>query len=127
MSTATLVLGTNLSRSTGDVLALARVGADPRIGILKVACFCAAGVASQIACDGTVAYRFAGSQFASGFNIHVVVLEFQQRRIKKCRHSKRIMRVGMNSKPLLPIVRDSVAGNLRCRLADGILAGFELL
>src|SRR5436305_12414078 len=43
-STATLVLGTNLSRSTGDVLALARVGADPRIGILKVACFCAAGL-----------------------------------------------------------------------------------
>src|SRR5438034_10938671 len=43
-STATLVLGTNLSRSTGDILALARVGADPRIGILKVACFCAAGL-----------------------------------------------------------------------------------
>src|ERR1035438_4796343 len=31
--TATLVFGANLSRRTGDVLVLARVGADPRIGM----------------------------------------------------------------------------------------------
>src|SRR5258708_37143881 len=38
-STATLVLGTNLSRNTGDVFVLARVGADPRIGMLVAAAF----------------------------------------------------------------------------------------
>src|SRR5712692_7948900 len=36
-STATFVLGTNLSRNTGDVLVLARVGADPRIGMFAAA------------------------------------------------------------------------------------------
>src|SRR6266436_6656223 len=36
-STATLVLGTNLSRNTGDVFVLAKVGADPRIGMFAAA------------------------------------------------------------------------------------------
>src|SRR5258708_27159244 len=36
-STATFVLGTNLSRNTGDVFVLARVGADPRIDMLLAA------------------------------------------------------------------------------------------
>src|SRR5258708_25265370 len=36
-STATLVLGTNLSRNTGEVFVPARVGADPRIGMFVAA------------------------------------------------------------------------------------------
>src|SRR5260370_10943996 len=36
-STATFVLGTNLSRNTGDVFVLARVAAHPRIGMLGAA------------------------------------------------------------------------------------------
>src|ERR1700681_735065 len=36
-STATFAFGTTLSRNTGDVFVLARVGADPRIGMLVAA------------------------------------------------------------------------------------------
>src|SRR6478672_6787966 len=44
-SNATLALGTNLSRNTGDVRVLARVGAEPRIDIFIVAvCFSASGL-----------------------------------------------------------------------------------
>jgi hypothetical protein len=42
-SSATLALGTNLSLKTGDVLVLARVGADPRIDMLLAACFSISG------------------------------------------------------------------------------------
>src|ERR1700756_5473452 len=42
-STATFALGTNLSRRTGDVLVLARVGADPRIGMFRATCFSISG------------------------------------------------------------------------------------
>src|SRR5260370_9449996 len=38
-SAATLELGTNLSRKTGDVLVLPSVGADPRIGMVTPTCF----------------------------------------------------------------------------------------
>src|ERR1700692_1378098 len=36
-STATLALGTNLSRTTGEVRVLASVGAEPRMDILRAA------------------------------------------------------------------------------------------
>src|SRR5258708_419137 len=42
-STATLVFGTNLSRTTGEVLVLAKVGAEPRIDMLVAASFSAPG------------------------------------------------------------------------------------
>src|SRR5882724_9907784 len=43
-STATFALGTHWSRSTGEVLVVARVGADPRIDMFMVAaCFSASG------------------------------------------------------------------------------------
>src|ERR1700730_6568613 len=38
-STATLELGTNLSRKTGDVLVIPSVGADPRIALVHPAAF----------------------------------------------------------------------------------------
>src|SRR5205823_2046323 len=41
--TATLALGTNVSRTTGDVLVLAKVGADPRICMVSAACFSLSG------------------------------------------------------------------------------------
>ena len=48
-SSATLAFGTNLSRKTGDVLVLARVGAEPRIGMFMSCLFFRSRLTFQVA------------------------------------------------------------------------------
>ena len=80
----------------------------------------------QIAGIGTVAQGFARSQFTCGFDVDVILFPFHDRRVDKSCNGKRVVHIWPNEKALFAIVIDSIAGDLRCRLADVILGRFEL-